>query len=120
MTTVGTMKLADVMQQGIEQCDVDKIMSCYADNAELRIVDRNHPPSEPLHLRGKEEIGDYYRDVCSRQMQHSIDQEVIGNDRIAFTEACEYNDGTRVLAAELCELSEGKIARQLNVQAWDE
>jgi hypothetical protein len=36
------------------------------------------------------------------------------------TDACEYPDGTRVLGAETIELRDGKIVRQVNVEAWDE
>lgn len=120
MAQISTRRVAETMQRGLEQCNVDAIMSCYADNAELSIIDRNHPPRAPLQLRGKQAITDYYRDICSRQMQHNIDQEVVAENRLAFMEACEYSDGTRVLAAELYELSDGKIARQFTVQAWDE
>ena len=47
-------------------------------------------------------------------------REVIGEDRVAFNEACEYPDGTRVLAATTLELQDGKIVQQVNVEAWDE
>jgi hypothetical protein len=40
--------------------------------------------------------------------------------RIAFNEACEYPDGTRVLGAQTLELRDGKVVRQVNVEAWDE
>ena len=53
-------------------------------------------------------------------MTHRIDQEIVGDGQIAFTESCQYPDGTRVVAAEVFELSaDGKINRQTNVQAWD-
>lgn len=120
MRSASTQRVAETIHRGLEGCNVDMIVSCYTDDAELNIIDRNHPPSAPLHLRGKQEIGDYYRDICSRQMQHSVNEEIVADNRLAFMEACEYSDGTRVLAAELCELANGKIARQLTVQAWDE
>jgi hypothetical protein len=34
--------------------------------------------------------------------------------------ACEYPDGTRVLAAATLEVRDGKIVRQVNVEVWDE
>jgi hypothetical protein len=40
-------------------------------------------------------------------------------DRLAFTQACAYPDGTRVFCSAMIELEQGKIARQTNVQAWD-
>lgn len=113
-------QLAGTMHQALEQCDVEMILGCYSDDAEIRIVDRNNPPSAPMVLHGKKAISDYYRDICNRRMKHDVQQEIIGDDRVAFTESCQYPDGTRVLAAEMCELNEGKISRQINIQAWDE
>ena len=92
----------------------------YADDAEYVRVDRNNTPSSPMALSGKEEVGEYLRDVFSRDMTHRIENEVVGEDRAAFNWACEYPDGTRVLAAETVELRDGMIVRQVSVQAWDE
>jgi hypothetical protein len=40
---------------------------------------------------------------------------------LAFNEACEYPDGLRVLtAAAALDVRDGKIYRQVNVEAWDE
>ncbi len=53
-------------------------------------------------------------------MTHHVEDEVVGESRIAFNEACEYPDGTKVLAATTLDLREGKIVRQVSVEAWDE
>jgi hypothetical protein len=108
------------LRRGIEQLDADLLVDLYADDAQLRIVNRNTTPSSPREVRGKEEITEYLRDVCGRAMTHHVEREVIGEDRIAFNEACEYSDGTRVLAATTLELQDGKIVQQVNVEAWDE
>ena len=71
-------------------------------------------------LPGKGEIAKHLRDVCGRAMTHRIENEVIGDDRVAFNEACEYEDGTRVLAATTIDVRDGKVVRQVNVEAWDE
>ena len=92
----------------------------YAEDAEIHIVNRNTPPSSPYVLRGKEAIAEYLRDVFGRDMRHSIENEVVGEDRLAFNVACEYPDGTRVLASENLEVRDGKVVRQVEVVAWDE
>ncbi|MEW5943923.1 MAG: nuclear transport factor 2 family protein [Pseudomonadota bacterium] len=120
MATFSSAQVASTMHQALEQCDVDMLLSCYSDDAEIQIIDRNNPPSSPLMLHGKKAIADYYRDICSRGMKHVVQQEIVGDNRLGLTEACQYTDGTRVLAAEMCELRDGKIARQTNIQAWDE
>ena len=108
------------LRRGIEQLDAESLTSFYADEAEMRIVNRRAGPSSPRVLRGKEEITEYLRDVCERAMTHRVENEVIGKGRVAFNEACEYLDGTRVLSAITLEVSDGKIARQTQVEAWDE
>jgi hypothetical protein len=110
----------EAMRRAIEQLDADLLTSLYADDAEMHIVNRNTTPSSPHVLRGKEEITEHLRDVCGRAMTHHVENEVIGEDRVAFNEACEYPDGVRVLAATTLEVRDGKVVRQVNIEAWDE
>jgi hypothetical protein len=110
----------EALRRAAEGKDPEAMLSLYADDAEYVRVDRNSTPSSPMTLRGKEEVGEYLRDVFSRDMTHSIENEVVGEDRAAFNWACKYPDGTKVLAGETVELRDGKIVRQVSVQAWDE
>ena len=110
----------ETMRRAIEELDADLLVGLYADEAELLTVNRYTTPSSPKVLRGKEEITEHLRDVCGRAMTHRIENEVVGEHRVAFNEACEYPDGTKVLAAVTLEVSGGKISRQTQVEAWDE
>ena len=110
----------ETLRRGIEEGDADAQLSLYADDAVVRMVDRTNPPSSPRELHGREAIGEYVRDVCGRDMTHRVEQVVVGDDRAAFTEACEYADGTRVLCATVLELRDGQIVNQVAVSAWDE
>jgi SnoaL-like domain len=107
------------LRRAIEQSNFDSLMRFYAEDAELYSVNRNTPPSSPEVLRGKEAIAERLEDVCGRDMTHHIEDEVVGQDRIAFNEACEYPDGLKVLAAQTLEVRDGKIVRQVNIEAWD-
>ena len=71
-------------------------------------------------LRGKEAISEYLSDVFGRDMTHRVESEVVGEGRVVFNVACEYPDGTRVLAAENLGLRDGKIVSQVEVVTWDE
>lgn len=117
--TGGTLDF-EALRRAIEGRDADTLLGFYADDAEVLTINRNSTPSSPAMVRGKEQIGEYLRDVCGREMTHRVENEVVGEDRIAFQEACEYPDGVRVLGAETLELRDGKIVRQVNVEAWDE
>jgi hypothetical protein len=83
------------MRHAIEQLDADLLTSLYADDAQMHIVNRYSTPSSPRKLHGKEEIAEHLKDVCGQAMTHRVENEVIGEDRVAFNEACEYPDGTR-------------------------
>ncbi len=110
----------EILRRAIEGRDADTLVGLYAEDAEVLTINRNTTPSSPQVLRGKEQIAEYLRDVCSREMTHRVENEVLGENRIAFQEACEYPDGIRVLGAETLEVRDGKIVRQVNVEAWDE
>jgi hypothetical protein len=75
------------MRRAIEGSDYDALMDLYADYAEMRMVNKNSTPSSPLVLRGKEEISELMRDVCGRAMTHRVEDEVVGENRVAFNEA---------------------------------
>lgn len=110
----------EVLRRAIEGRDADTLVGLYAHDAEVITVNRNTTPSFPKVLHGKEEIGPYLRGVCAREMTHRVENEVVGEGRIAFQEACEYPDGARVLVAQTLEMRDGKIVRQVNIEAWDE
>ena len=110
----------EALRRGVEGRDAALLIGLYADDAELRIVNKRTPPSSPRELHGKEEISEYLRDVCGREMTHRVGDEVVGENRVAFNEACEYPDGAKVLTAMTLDVQDGKVVRQVNVEAWDE
>jgi hypothetical protein len=107
------------LRRAIETRDARTLAGFYADDALVRIIDCDNPPSKPRELRGKGAIVAYYDDVCSRAMTHSVEHGLAEGDRLAFTQACAYPDGTRVFCAAMVELAGGKISKQTVVQAWD-
>ena len=108
------------IKQAIESRDGRALASFYADDALLRIVDRNNPPSKPREVKGRNAITTFWDDICSRAMTHRVETSVASGNQIAFSQACTYPDGMKVLCLAMCELNGGKIARQTVVQAWDE
>lgn len=108
------------LKRALEQSEAEVLAELYADDAEMVIVDRDRPPGAPLRLAGKPAIDAFWRDVCGREMTHRVEHEVVGPDRVAFVEECVYPDGCKVLSAMTLDLRNGRIARHLTVQAWDE
>ncbi|MCB4823827.1 nuclear transport factor 2 family protein [Roseicella aerolata] len=108
------------LRRALERSDAAMLAALYAEDAELTIVDRNRPPSAPMRLLGRAAIEGFWQDVCSRPMARAVVEEVVGPDRIALVERCTCPDGCHVVSAMTLELRDGRIARQLTVQAWDE
>jgi ketosteroid isomerase-like protein len=119
-TKLATGVTGPAVKRAIEERDARALSSFYADDAVLRVIDRNNPPSRPREIRGKAAITTFWDDVCSRAMTHRVDESVSEGDRLVFSQACAYPDGTRVFCLALCELKDERIARQTVVQAWDE
>ncbi|MGJ5830316.1 nuclear transport factor 2 family protein [Streptomyces ossamyceticus] len=119
-TTASPAFDTEMLRRGTEQADASTLLSLYADDAELRVVDHTTQPSHPKVLHGRGEIGAMLEDVCSRDMTHKMEQCVVQGDQLAYTESCEYPDGVRVLASSMITLRDGKIVDHTLLQAWDE
>lgn len=108
------------LTKAIETRDGSALTRFTTDDAVLRIVDRNNPPSKPREVKGKNAIGMFWDDICSRAMTHRVETSIIDGSKLAFSQACAYPDGMKVLCLAVCELKDGRVARQTVVQAWDE
>ncbi len=119
MTTQLAFDLAG-FSRATEERDARFLIGLYAEDAEVRVIDKNNPPRSPQILKGRAEIQPWLEDTYSRDMTHKVVNPVIGGDRIALTTQCRYPDGTNVVCACTADLSDGLIARQSIVQVWDE
>src|SRR5258708_2890429 len=61
---------AAAIKQAIEGRDGRMLASFYADDAVVRVVDRDNPPSKPREISGRAAIVAYWDDVCGRAMTH--------------------------------------------------
>jgi hypothetical protein len=107
------------LKTAIESRNAAGLIALYADDAVMRIIDRDNPPSQPRELYGRGAIAAFYEDVCSRAMTHKVENGVSDGRCLAFTQACAYPDGTRVFCSAMIETVDGRITRQTNLQAWD-
>jgi ketosteroid isomerase-like protein len=111
---------AEALRRGIEERDAATLLSLYADDAELHVVDRDDQPSHPKVILGRAAIGEYLADVCGRDMTHTIERLVVTGDGAAFIQACRYPGGAGVRCVAVLDIRDGLITRQSGVQAWDE
>ena len=105
--------------RAVETRNSKALSDFYCENARMRIIDRDHPPSRPLEVVGHDAIVAYFDDVCGRTMTHQIENGCVDGDHLAFTQACAYPDGTRVFCAAIADLKDSRITSQTVVQAWD-
>src|SRR3954471_22549613 len=114
----GTLDL-DALRQGVESRDVESMLSLYADDAEISMVDQRNTPSHPQVLHGRDQIRAFLSDVFGRDITHHVDHIVSGDGTVSFMERCEYPDGSRVLSSAVLDVDAGRIVRQEGIQAWD-
>jgi ketosteroid isomerase-like protein len=120
MTTTTDAVTGTAIKYAIERRDGGMLADFYADNAVLRVVDRNNPPSRPREVKGRSAIATFWDDICSRVMTHKVEMTIAEGDQLAFTQACTYPDGAKVFCIAALKLGRGKIIEQTLVQAWDE
>jgi len=120
MTVKTKSVTGELIKQAIESRDGRMLASFYADDAVVRVIDRNNQPSKPRDVKGRAAIDMFWDDICSRAMTHKVETTIADGDRLAFTQACSYPDGAKVFCLSVLELKDGMIFRQTAVQAWDE
>ncbi|HET7269512.1 MAG TPA: nuclear transport factor 2 family protein, partial [Rubrobacter sp.] len=82
------------LRLGIERCDPDLLLGFYAEDARLTIVNASASQVSPFELYGKAEIAKHLRATFGRKSLHRVEgEDVVGDDRVTFWEACEYPDG---------------------------
>jgi ketosteroid isomerase-like protein len=108
------------IKQAIEGRNGRMLASFYTEDAVVRVIDRNNPPSKPHEVTGRAAIDTFWGDICSRTMTHKVDVTVAEGNQLAFTQDCAYPNGARVYCVAILDLRDGLIARHTAVQAWDE
>jgi len=120
MTTIPTSTSdATALRNAYSARDAEALLARYADDATVEIVDAQNTPSKPLRLEGKPAIRSHFEDILARDMTHEVDIFAEGGDAVAYVLRCAYPDGTRVLCSAASQLRDGKVVREVVIQAWD-
>jgi hypothetical protein len=112
----------DALRASMQGRDAATMRGMYAQNAQLTIMDQHEGSSRPRQIVGKAAIGEYLDELCSRNMEHHVEQVVVSADgaHAAYLEGCRYPDGTGVTTTSMLDLHGGKIVSQTCLQACDE
>ncbi len=99
--------------------DAERWLSYYAADAQWSEYRHANPPRSPHVMRGHREIGEFLSAVTNEPLTLSFDNEVLDQRRAAFTLTVTLGDGRRIIENVIIEHREGKIVKQIDVEAWD-
>ena len=106
-------------RRALEAQDVDAWLSFYDDNAEWLEYRHANPPRSPNRMTGKKEIGAFLGRVKASNVQLKMTDEIIGDTRAAFCLTVVMESGKRIIEHIIVHFARGKIAKQVDVEAWD-
>jgi ketosteroid isomerase-like protein len=107
-------------KSAFERKDFDSWALFYADDAEWVEYRHFSPPRSPNRMVGKQQIAEFLHRICAADFGITVADEVIGADRVAFSVDCTFPDGKHIFEHVMAHVDDGKIARQVDVEAWDE
>ena len=116
------------IRRALENNDLEALAGLYAEDATLEELSSLSPPAHPTVVHGREAILKRFQDEIlrdpvsgwTRQIERTeVIDELETDDALAFTEVRTYAAGDKVLAQHLAHKSNGRIAHDRLVIAWD-
>jgi ketosteroid isomerase-like protein len=108
----------DLLKRSFESWDVETLLDLYDDEVEQIEMDEVTPPAAP-RVRHKDELRQIFENGCRAGVKIGVDNPVVGEDRVACTFTCAFDDGRRIVANSIIDVRDGRIVRQFDVQARD-
>jgi ketosteroid isomerase-like protein len=108
----------DLLKRSFESWDLEQLLALYADDVEQIEMDEVTPPAAP-RVRRKDDLRQIFENGCRAGVKVSVENPVVGEDRLACTFTCRFDDGRRIVANSILDLRDGQIVRQFDVQARD-
>lgn len=105
--------------RSMEERDTAYQASQYAADADIRIVDPDHPPSAPRAMHGRPEIEAWLAHLSTTSRGLQVSHLIDGGDRVGFTERWHHDDGSTAVASSTAELDGGQITMRHTVVVWD-
>jgi len=106
-------------KEAFEGKDLDRWVPFYANDAEWTEYRHLSPPRAPNRMIGKQQIAGFLARVCRADFGITVADEVVTADRVAFSVDCVFPDGKRIFEHVIAHIEDGKIARQVDVEARD-
>jgi ketosteroid isomerase-like protein len=119
-TATSASTALESLREAMRAHDPEAFVNAYTDDAVVLSHSERNRPSTARRIEGREAIEAWARDVLSRNLEHTLGDEVIEGDKLAYVETCVYPTGEVVVGAYVCETRDGRIAQQVGAEAWDE
>jgi hypothetical protein len=110
----------DNLREAMRAHDLEAFVNAYTEDAMVLAHSERNRPSSAKRVEGREAIEAWGRDFLGRNLEHTLGDEVIDGNKLAFLETCKYPTGEVVVGAYICEVRDGRIAQQVGAEAWDE
>ena len=118
MATTTTMFDIAALKQALESLDLNALREMYADDVEHLSIDEKTPPSAP-GVRNKEQLMSAFEHCKGTDGRITVENEFAGEDRAAATLTCSFPSDYNVMTNSIFFLREGKITREIDIQAFD-
>jgi ketosteroid isomerase-like protein len=106
-------------KDAFERKDAQRWAEFYAEDAQWIEYKPSAPPRNPVRMIGRERIAAFLSSLEESDIEISLSNEVLGRERAAFSVDVMLPDGKRVFEHTIVHIEDGKIARQVDVEAWD-
>jgi ketosteroid isomerase-like protein len=106
-------------KRAFEAQDVEAWLAFFAPDAEWWEYRPDAPPRSPKITVGREAIRARLTYIAGLGIEQAISDEVIGEERIAFAFLVTMPNGSHLIEHVILHLADGKIVRQVDVEAWD-
>lgn len=106
-------------KEAFERKDARRWALFYAEDAEWIEYKPSAPLSDPIRMVGRERIAAFLSSLEGSGIKISLSDEVLGEERAAFSVDLTLADGRRVFEHAIVHIEDGRITRQVDVEAWD-
>jgi ketosteroid isomerase-like protein len=107
-------------RRAYERFDTEALRQLVTDDIVYTEIDSRTPPSSPRVVEGVEALVAHGDAGAQLGIETRAYDEVLGDERIAFTAECRYPDGGLVLGMATLHIEDGLVTRMTAVQAFDE
>ena len=109
----------DGFARAVRALDAEAWLSYFDDEAEWVEYKHSRPPSAPRLIRGKEEISAFLGRIAGGGIEVELGDEIVGPERAAFCLWVTLPDQRRIVENVIIHFRNGRIVRQVDVEAWD-